>query len=189
MDFSSSEFCATVSQYPAAGWSAETVRGVVGVARKQQGRALWQIGSVLPFGVEKAKSVHDEFVLFLHVLADTRKSYRWIRLTGSVGDIVLLCRRGLVIARHGGHAKDVATHPIFLIRWQAHEPVFAIPRGIPMKNFGTKIKRFLASEDGPTAVEYAVMLALIIVVCLTTITTLGSTANARFSQVNDAIDN
>ena len=57
-----------------------------------------------------------------------------------------------------------------------------------MKNFGTKIKRFLASEDGPTAVEYAVMLALIIVVCLATITTLGSAANERFSQVADAID-
>jgi len=42
---------------------------------------------------------------------------------------------------------------------------------------------FLASEDGPTAVEYAVMLALIIVVCITAITTLGSNANKTFSNV------
>jgi pilus assembly protein Flp/PilA len=43
--------------------------------------------------------------------------------------------------------------------------------------------RFLKNEDGPTAVEYAVMLALIIVVCITAITTLGTSANATFSDV------
>jgi pilus assembly protein Flp/PilA len=41
----------------------------------------------------------------------------------------------------------------------------------------------LHEEDGPTAVEYAVMLALIIVVCLTAITTLGTNANQVFSNV------
>ena len=43
--------------------------------------------------------------------------------------------------------------------------------------------RFLKDEDGPTAVEYAVMLALIIVVCVAAITTLGSNANNTFSNV------
>jgi pilus assembly protein Flp/PilA len=43
--------------------------------------------------------------------------------------------------------------------------------------------RFLREEDGPTAVEYAVMLALIIVVCISAITTLGSNANNTFSNV------
>jgi pilus assembly protein Flp/PilA len=43
--------------------------------------------------------------------------------------------------------------------------------------------RFLAQEDGPTAVEYAVMLALIIVVCIGAITTLGNNANSTFSNV------
>jgi pilus assembly protein Flp/PilA len=43
--------------------------------------------------------------------------------------------------------------------------------------------RFLRDEDGPTAVEYAVMLALIIVVCISAITTLGSNANNTFSNV------
>ena len=42
---------------------------------------------------------------------------------------------------------------------------------------------FLTNEDGPTAVEYAVMLALIIVVCVVAITSLGTNANQVFSNV------
>jgi pilus assembly protein Flp/PilA len=42
---------------------------------------------------------------------------------------------------------------------------------------------FLKHEEGPTAVEYAVMLALIIVVCIGAITTLGGNANKTFSNV------
>jgi pilus assembly protein Flp/PilA len=45
------------------------------------------------------------------------------------------------------------------------------------------ITRFLQKEDGPTAVEYAVMLALIVVVCITAITALGSNANKTFNNV------
>jgi len=41
---------------------------------------------------------------------------------------------------------------------------------------------FLQGEDGPTAVEYAVMLALIIVVCVAAITTLGTKVNAVYSD-------
>jgi pilus assembly protein Flp/PilA len=52
-----------------------------------------------------------------------------------------------------------------------------------MKNILARTKRFLVSEDGPTAVEYAVMLALIIVVCLTAIQAIGSNANATFQSV------
>lgn len=47
-----------------------------------------------------------------------------------------------------------------------------------------KTVRFLKKEDGPTAVEYAVMLALIIVVCIAAITTLGSNANNTFGNVS-----
>ena len=46
---------------------------------------------------------------------------------------------------------------------------------------------FLKAEDGPTAVEYAVMLALIIVVCIAAITTLGQNANTTFTSVGTAI--
>jgi pilus assembly protein Flp/PilA len=45
------------------------------------------------------------------------------------------------------------------------------------------IKRFLVSEDGPTAVEYAVMLALIVIVCLAAITTVGTNASAKFQEI------
>jgi pilus assembly protein Flp/PilA len=46
---------------------------------------------------------------------------------------------------------------------------------------------FLKAEDGPTAVEYAVMLALIVVVSIAAITTLGSNANSTFSFVGSSI--
>ena len=46
---------------------------------------------------------------------------------------------------------------------------------------------YLKREDGPTAVEYAVMLALIIVVCIAAITALGSNANSTFSTVGSAV--
>ena len=45
------------------------------------------------------------------------------------------------------------------------------------------VQDFYRGEDGPTAVEYAVMLALIIVVCLTAISTLGNNANATFKTL------
>ncbi len=48
--------------------------------------------------------------------------------------------------------------------------------------------RFLKKEDGPTAVEYAVMLALIIVVCLVAITALGTTTSQTFSTVTDRLN-
>jgi pilus assembly protein Flp/PilA len=52
-----------------------------------------------------------------------------------------------------------------------------------MNKLGNALVRFLKNEDGPTAVEYAVMLALIIVVCIAAITTLGQNANNTFSLV------
>jgi pilus assembly protein Flp/PilA len=52
-----------------------------------------------------------------------------------------------------------------------------------MGKLGQHLVNFLKNEDGPTAVEYAVMLALIIVVCIAAITALGSNANNTFSYV------
>ncbi len=52
-----------------------------------------------------------------------------------------------------------------------------------MKSLALKLRRFLVSEDGPTAVEYAVMLALIVIVCLTAISTLGTKASTEFSNI------
>ena len=52
-----------------------------------------------------------------------------------------------------------------------------------MSKFVSSFKKFIVSEDGPTAVEYAVMLALIIVVCLAAVSAVGSNANAKFNKV------
>ena len=52
-----------------------------------------------------------------------------------------------------------------------------------MQNWFQSVMRFLKREDGPTAVEYAVMLALIIVVCITAITALGTNASNTFANV------
>lgn len=49
------------------------------------------------------------------------------------------------------------------------------------------IKRFLKNEDGPTAVEYAVMLALIIVLCIVVIRQVGTSSSKTFSTANSAI--
>ena len=56
-----------------------------------------------------------------------------------------------------------------------------------MRRIATNVVKFLKAEDGPTAVEYAVMLALIIVVCITAITTLGQNARTTFTTVGSKI--
>jgi pilus assembly protein Flp/PilA len=56
-----------------------------------------------------------------------------------------------------------------------------------MHQLGTRIKRFLRSDDGPTAVEYAIMLALVILVCLTAIRTFGSNTSTSFSRSAQSI--
>jgi pilus assembly protein Flp/PilA len=56
-----------------------------------------------------------------------------------------------------------------------------------MQGLISRVQRFLVNEDGPTAVEYAVMLALILVVCIGTITLIGQSANKKFGDVNTAL--
>ncbi len=53
-----------------------------------------------------------------------------------------------------------------------------------MKKF---LRRLVVEEDGPTAVEYAVMLALIIVVCVGSIGSLGLSVAANFNDSNDKL--
>jgi len=52
-----------------------------------------------------------------------------------------------------------------------------------MQRWKSALVRFVRAEDGPTAVEYAVMLALIVVVCIAAITTLGNNAKGTFNNV------
>ena len=56
-----------------------------------------------------------------------------------------------------------------------------------MPTFANRVVSFLKREDGPTAVEYAVMLALIIVVCIAAITALGANANKTFTSIANII--
>jgi len=56
-----------------------------------------------------------------------------------------------------------------------------------MKVWANSVRRFLVSEDGPTAVEYAVMLALIVVVCLVAIGQIGTNANTTFTTIANSL--
>ncbi len=56
-----------------------------------------------------------------------------------------------------------------------------------MKGYMNRVREFLVSEDGPTATEYAVMLALIIIVALAAITALGGKITAIFTGVDSKL--
>ena len=56
-----------------------------------------------------------------------------------------------------------------------------------MRGLTKSFVNFMKREDGPTAVEYAVMLALIIVVCIIAITALGSNASGTFNYVSGKV--
>jgi pilus assembly protein Flp/PilA len=56
-----------------------------------------------------------------------------------------------------------------------------------LNSFVGGVKKFIVSEDGPTAVEYAVMLALIVIVCITAVTAVGTKAKATFQNAADQI--
>ena len=56
-----------------------------------------------------------------------------------------------------------------------------------MNKLAKTVVEFVKREDGPTAVEYAVMLALIVVVCIAAVTAIGTNANSTFSAVGSAI--
>jgi pilus assembly protein Flp/PilA len=57
-----------------------------------------------------------------------------------------------------------------------------------MRQFSKAVVGFVQREDGPTAVEYAVMLALIIVVCITAISVVGSNTNRTYTRVGSAVN-
>lgn len=57
-----------------------------------------------------------------------------------------------------------------------------------MKGYMSRVREFLRSEDGPTATEYAVMLALIIIVALTAISTLGQKVSDIFTGIDGKLE-
>ena len=94
----------------------------------------------------------------------------------------------MVAVRNVAHDRRVSSHS----RPRQPSPVCTAAaisqrEGITMTQFVTSVKKFLVSEDGPTAVEYAVMLALIVIVCLTAIQAIGTNANAKFNAAANAL--
>lgn len=57
-----------------------------------------------------------------------------------------------------------------------------------MNHLGRKIREFLTAEDGPTAVEYAVMLLLIFMACIVVIQTIGNMLSDSFTASSDSIE-
>jgi pilus assembly protein Flp/PilA len=66
-------------------------------------------------------------------------------------------------------------------------PFYHRHEGEVMRHFAQHLVSFLRNEDGPTAVEYTVMLALVIVVCLLTISVLGNNTNNTFSYSSNKV--
>jgi len=58
-----------------------------------------------------------------------------------------------------------------------------------MRMFAQKVVNFLQNEDGPTAVEYAIMLALNVVLCVAAITAMGTSTNKTFTNLNTVFAN
>jgi pilus assembly protein Flp/PilA len=87
--------------------------------------------------------------------------------------------------KHTSNTPPVACCKAMLISLFAGSPLIILENR--MRSLTKSIVSFLKNEDGPTAVEYAVMLSLIIVVCIAAITTLGSNANQTFSFVGSNI--
>ncbi|OEU53550.1 MAG: pilus assembly protein [Desulfuromonadales bacterium C00003096] len=56
-----------------------------------------------------------------------------------------------------------------------------------MSKFLQKSKEFLVSEEGATATEYAVMLALIIIVSIVAIGALGNKVNSTFENIENSM--
>jgi len=50
-----------------------------------------------------------------------------------------------------------------------------------------KVASFLKSDDGPTALEYAIMLSLIVVVCLVAIRSIGTNTNTSFTKIANSV--
>jgi pilus assembly protein Flp/PilA len=56
-----------------------------------------------------------------------------------------------------------------------------------MAKFISSVKKFVNGEEGATMVEYGLMLALIAVICLTAVTTVGTGAKGMFTSVGASL--
>jgi len=100
------------------------------------------------------------------------------------------CRKGEEVYQRSQKAQSLVNHDLIFMREEEGNRLGCLSqtshgtgKGRCMSKFLARLRHFVLDESGPTAVEYAVMLALIIVVCIAAITTLGTNANSTFSNV------
>jgi len=99
------------------------------------------------------------------------------------GNTKLPSRIALVTTPGTGRQEDVAS---IKFSDRPFKQVFS-REGYPVYQIVTHVRQLLTSEDGPAAVEYAVMLSLILVACIAIVTSLGQSVNSTFSSVNTSI--
>ncbi len=56
-----------------------------------------------------------------------------------------------------------------------------------MSRYLKPVERFLANEDGAALVEYALLVALIAVICIIGVTTLGTKINTKFNDIGTSL--
>lgn len=56
-----------------------------------------------------------------------------------------------------------------------------------MSGIKASVLKFLKSDDGPTSVEYGVMMAFVLLVCIAAITNLGTATDGYFQRSYDNI--
>ena len=58
-----------------------------------------------------------------------------------------------------------------------------------LNNYAGKLRRFLAEENGHTAIEYMVMISIILVTCLVAINAIGNLTSGSLSDSSQSISN
>lgn len=53
-----------------------------------------------------------------------------------------------------------------------------------MKSLTRGVRKFIANDEGAALVEYGLLIALIAVICVIVVATLGNTVSAKFSEIN-----
>jgi pilus assembly protein Flp/PilA len=71
--------------------------------------------------------------------------------------------------------------------WYAPSFRTSFDKELAMNEVYSRVQRFLTSEDGPTAVEYAVMLGLIIVALVGIVGKLATAVSGTFSTVSSTL--
>jgi pilus assembly protein Flp/PilA len=115
-----------------------------------------------------------------HNIAEGRRRAKWLGAARSVPNHDIRRRQRFTKVNRCRIASRVDLANVFTVKANKYLRCIAV-------SLTKRVLEFLKQEEGPTAVEYAVMLALIIVVCIAAISALGTNANATFSSVGSTV--